>query len=144
MCSKLRLLPTCLGIIAVMAVMGLPGAAQSGSTSQSTPINTRQTGTVPAPTVAQMIGPSATEERLIRLEERVNLANERAENAYKLLQFVGVFAAMVLAFFSIRDVVLRKREGERQRGIDEIVMDMMKLQKSAAAQQVESGRVHLD
>jgi hypothetical protein len=94
------------------------------------------------------VSPSAVslspEERIIRLEERINFANERSQNAYNLLQFVGIFAALVLAFFSIRDVILRRRQGQRQRGIDEIIKDMMNLQKTALDQQVRVGQIHLD
>ena len=94
------------------------------------------------------------EERIRRLEEQVNLALalkderiqsliERSESIYKQLQYVAGFAALALLFFSIRDVILRKKEGERQRGIDDIVKEMMNLQKSAFDQQVRFGALQL-
>lgn len=145
MFNKLQYLLTYLCIItAIITVMGLPCTAQSGPASQSVPVNPARAGAVTTPAVAQPAGTSSQEERIIRLEERVNLANERSENAYKFLQVVGVFAAGMLAFFTIRDVVLRTKEGERQRSIDKIVMDMMNLQKTAFDQQVRFGKLHLD
>src|SRR5829696_1995184 len=143
MFNKLQQISAYLFVIATMASMGILGAAQPGPPSQSTPTISTQPGAVAAPTVAPTTSSFSTEERMIRLEERVNLANERADNAYKLLQFLGVFAAVVLAFFSIRDTIIRWKEKQRQRGIDEIVMDMLNLQKASAAQQVRVGALHL-
>ena len=155
MFSKLRYLPKHLIIIAVMAMMGLPGAAQSGSPSQSAPTKPVHDGVVSTPAVAQAPGGLSREERITRVEERLNLAlalkderiqsiYERSENTFKLLQFFGALAAMALVFVSIRDIALRWKEGQRQQGIDEIVKDMMNLQKSTAKQQVRFGQLHLD
>jgi tetratricopeptide (TPR) repeat protein len=151
--NKLQWLPKYLIIIAVMALTGLAIAAQSGS--QSAPPKPVQDGAVPAPAVAMPSGSLSLEGRITRLEERLNLSlalkderiqsiNERSENTYKLLQFFGAFAALALVFFSIRDIVLRWKEGQRQRGIDEIVRDMMNLQKTTAQQQARFGQLHLD
>ncbi|MGH8549072.1 MAG: hypothetical protein ACRERU_10840, partial [Methylococcales bacterium] len=125
----------------------IPRAGQTGAPPSSAATNLGQTASGTA------AGP-ALEDRLIRLEERLNLAlalkderiesiNQRSENVYKILQLVGGIAAVALLFFSIRDVVLRWREGQRQRSIDEIVKETMTLQKSAVQQQVQFGDLHL-
>jgi tetratricopeptide (TPR) repeat protein len=91
---------------------------------------------------------------MTRIEERLDLAltlkdekiqsiSDRSENIYKLFQLVGVFAAVALFFFSIRDIVFRWREGQRQRSIDDIVKETMNLQKSATQQQLQFGELHL-
>jgi tetratricopeptide (TPR) repeat protein len=155
MFCKLWYLLKYLIIIAVMAMMGLPGVAQSGSPSQSAPTKPVHDGVVSTPAVAQALSGLSLEERITRVEERLNLAlalkderiqsiNERSENTFKLLQFFSALAALALLFFSIRDIALRWKEGQRQRGIDEIVRDTMNLQKSAAQQQIRFGQLRLD
>ena len=154
MLNRLRHLHAYLYIVATTAAMGLLYAAQSGSPPQSAPANPAQAGAAPTPAVAQAAGNLSMEERIRRLEEQVNLALalkderiqsliERSESIYKQLQYVAGFAALALLFFSIRDVILRKKEGERQRGIDDIVKEMMNLQKSAFDQQVRFGALQL-
>jgi len=76
-------------------------------------------------------------------EEKIQDMKDRIENVYKLLQFVVAVATVVLLFFSIRDVILRWKEGQRQRGIDDIVREMMKLQNAAVDQQVRFGKLQL-
>ena len=104
MFNKIRCLPKCLIIIAVMAVTGLLGAVGSGSPSQSAAVKTVQDETVPTPADAHASSSLSLEGRIARLEERLNLAlalkderiqsiNERSESTYKLFQLFGVFAA---------------------------------------------------
>lgn len=94
------------------------------------------------------------EQRTALLEERINLSlalkdekiqqiQDRVEGLYKLLQFGVAVATVVLIFFSVRDVLLRWKEGQRQRGIDDIVKEIMKLQNAAISQQVRFGELHL-
>jgi tetratricopeptide (TPR) repeat protein len=127
-------------------------AALAAPVASATPA---QAGVVSTPPIGAPAGSLSLEERLTRLEGKVGLAleqkdaridsiNERSENVYKLLQVVAAIAALVLVLFSIREFVLRSREGRRQRGIDEIVIDMLKLQKSSAEQQIALGSLHLD
>src|SRR5947209_3733415 len=67
---------------------------------------------------------AALEQRIAVLEERLKGASalkeqerraisDRIEDIYKLMQFVGVVITALLVFFSIRDVLLRRKEGER-------------------------------
>jgi len=69
------------------------------------------------------------EERVNRLEEKLDLIialkdesiktiSERSDKAFKLLECVGVLAAGLLVFFSIRDIILRREEWKRQQSID--------------------------
>jgi hypothetical protein len=94
------------------------------------------------------------DDRILRLEERLNLAlalkderidsiKERSEGVYKIFQLVGAMLAAALLFFSLRDLLLRWREAQRYRSIDEIVKDTMNLQKSAAQQQLQFGTLQL-
>lgn len=126
----------------VMARTDVPSRLVAVDSTQATP-DRAQPASGPASALS-------LEERIERIEERLSLAlslkderiqsiSERSENAYKLLQYIGILAAALLAFFSIRDVVLRRREGERQRGIDEMVKSTMEAQKTAAKQQADFG-----
>lgn len=154
MFNKLQHLTKYLVIIAVIAMTGLFATAQSGPPSQPATTQSAQAGAGLIPAVPQASGSLSLEERITRLEERLNLAlalkderiqsiNERSENTYKMLQFFGAFAALGLVFFSIRDIALRWKEGQRQRGIDEIVKNTLNLQQSAVTQQVRIGELRL-
>ncbi len=147
MSIQARFISTCICAAVLAGVVRLPSLAVTGAPSQSAPGALSHAG-------SDTDGDASLLDRVGRLEERVNLAlalkderidsiNERSENVYKILQLVGVLAAAGLLFFSIRDMVLRWREGQRQRSIDEIVKDTMTLQKSAVQQQVQFGELHL-
>ena len=111
--------------------------------------------TVPAPPPSTSLQNTATpvastpsiEQRTAVLEERLNTAlavkderitdlKDRIDGVYKLAAFVATIATILLVLFSIRDVFSRVKEGQRQRGIDDIVKEMMRLQNSALTQQV--------
>jgi tetratricopeptide (TPR) repeat protein len=94
------------------------------------------------------------DQRIQFLEKRIDLAlslkdeqiksiNDRSESLYKLLQFIAVIAAVLLGVFSIRDIIVRWRDGTRRKSIDEIVMELMNLQKTAAQQQLDFGMIRL-
>ena len=145
MFTKLRNVSTCACVVVAIAVTQLLGATQ---TPPSATVSTAQASSTRTPVVS-------VEQRIAFLEERLDLAlalkderiqsiNDRSENVYKLLQLVGIIAGAALVFFSLRDTILHWKEGQRQRGIDEIVKDIMKLQKSAVEQQVRFGQLHLD
>jgi tetratricopeptide (TPR) repeat protein len=80
----------------------------------------------------------------VRIDERLKSLNDRYESMYRLFQVVSVIAGVALAILTINDIRQRRREGKRQRGLDEIGKDMMNLQKAAAEQQLNFGRLQLD
>ncbi len=107
----------------------------------------------PLQTAATPTSPTL-EQRTSLLEERLNLAlalkdekiqqiQDRVEGMYKLIQFAVLLTTVVLAFFSIRDFLFRSKEAQRQRGIDEIVKETMKLQNTIVGQQVSFGGLQL-
>jgi tetratricopeptide (TPR) repeat protein len=131
-----------------------PAAAQQQAVS-TTPV--QRVSRAPSPqTLASQAAATAPalEQRIAVLEERLNIAlelkeqklqevKERIENLYKLLEFIVALATVTLLFFSIRDFLLRWKEGQRQRGIDDIVKEMLNLQNAAVGQQVAFGRLQL-
>lgn len=152
MFTKLRNVSTCACVVVAIAVTQLLGVTQ---TPPSATVSTAQASPTRTPVVSDSVSDLSVEQRIAFLEERLDLAlalkdkriqsiNDRSENVYKLLQLVGIIAGAALVFFSLRDTILRWKEGQRQRGLDEIVKDMMKLQKSAVEQQVRFGQLHLD
>lgn len=154
MSTTLKALAGCICLFSAIAATRLPGEAQTAPPPMSDPANPSQANPVAAPAALQPASAFSLDNRISRLEERLNLAlalkderiqsiNERADDIYKLLQLVGVIAAAALVFFSIRDIVLRWKEGQRQRGIDDIVKDMLSLQKTAGQQQLSFGELHL-
>lgn len=97
---------------------------------------------------------SSVTERLQRLEQRAEVAavqnqerfqslNDRYESMFRLLQIVSIIAAVALGVLSINDIVQRRREAARQRGLDEVGKEMINLQKSVAEQQIDFGRLQL-
>src|SRR4051794_26535171 len=90
-----------------------------------TPSNAVPVTPVPVtpPATASSITPSpgSIDDRLKRVEERVNLAlaikderiqsiSDRSENIFKLFQLIGIITGAALVFFSLRDIVLRSRD----------------------------------
>ena len=96
------------------------------------------------PTATPLVSNSPTlEQRIALAEERIQDSKDRVENVYKLFGFVVAVATIFLVLFSIRDIFFRWKEGQRQRGIDDIVKEMMKLQNAAVDQQVRFGALQL-
>ncbi len=144
--KKIRRTLPFLFLVVTVGTLGIYGQERSSPAGSPVPISTLSP--------AQPTQALSPDERIRRLEEEVNLAlalkderiqsiNERSENIYKWLQFFGAFAALVLVFFTARDIVQRWKEQKRQKGIDEIVMGMMKLQKSGAERQDRLGELQL-
>jgi tetratricopeptide (TPR) repeat protein len=146
---------------AAIALTLLPVAVQTqtppSTNAQTPPVPSTQPP--PAPSTLNVApqqpkGTGSADERLARLEERVNLAlalkderiaglNERLESVYKLLQLASVLFAIGLGAIAIRDTIIRAREMQRQRSIDDIVRDTMSLHRSATQQQIEFGSLQL-
>jgi tetratricopeptide (TPR) repeat protein len=101
-----------------------------------------------APGSPQSVDPAVTvDQRLRAVEERLNVAlavkDERIETAtahlnelYMVFEIFGVIAGFGLVVLTVRDVRLRAQESARQQSIDDIVKDMMRLQRVAAEQQI--------
>lgn len=111
-------------------------AAQPQTTTSAGPSSTPpQTSTAAAPPrtassleerVAKL--ESRTEPALALLNERIQLINERSQLSTEILKYASIIGGLLILFYTIRDWMLRSRESQRQRGIDEIVKEMMKLQ----------------
>jgi tetratricopeptide (TPR) repeat protein len=139
---RLVLCATCLmiGLLSVSA-----GMAQS----QSPPAQGSRVGAPAQPQTNPSPSPSSAltpEQRIALLEERMNttLAMKQEEiEALKdritfiqyLVTLVGGLGALVIVALTVRDFFLRRKEGERQRGMDEIFKDMIGLQNAALSQQ---------
>ncbi|MFI5351724.1 MAG: hypothetical protein ACHQZS_02090 [Candidatus Binatales bacterium] len=145
MFHKLERLFVCCAIFVTLWVAGTPTAAQPQSSPATPPLTT------PTPSAA---GALTLEQRITLLEQQMNVAlalkeekiqdvKDRVESLYKQFQYLLAIASVLLVFFSIRDVVIRSREGQRQRSIDDIVKDTMKLQHDAIGQQVRFGAIQL-
>lgn len=122
--------------------------AQPPATETAQP---NQTSTAPAGQTADL---SALEQRVARLEERTESAlaltnqrmqtvNERSEISTRILYLASILGGFMILFFSIRDWYLRSSETQRQRSIDEIVKETMKLQKEATSMQLQFGKLQL-
>jgi tetratricopeptide (TPR) repeat protein len=138
----------------IVPTMSSP-AAQRQSSSAQNPQAVSQSGP-PGVTAAQpaTVGPTP-EQRLAVLEERMNTTlalkqeetqdlRDRIEFIYKLVSLIGGLAAFVILFLAIRDSIQRSREGERQRGIDEIVRETLRLQNAAMSQQNRLSAIQVD
>src|ERR1051325_3039387 len=111
-------------------------AAQPQTTTSAGPSSTPpQTSTAAAPPrtassleerVAKL--ESRTEPALALLNERIQLINERSQLSTEILKYASIIGGLLILFYTIRDGMLRSRESQRQRGIDEVVKEMMKLQ----------------
>jgi tetratricopeptide (TPR) repeat protein len=89
----------------------------------------------------------STDQRLTLLEERLKMTlaakqeeteqlKERIETTHWLIGLFGGFGAVVILFLTIRDAIHRSKDWERQRGIDEIVKETLRLQNTAMGQQI--------
>lgn len=126
----IRVEPTQLACLVVIVVL-TTASALAQSPPPSTPA--AQASSPPASANAPSL-----DQRLALLEERLNTAlalkeeriqdiKDRIEAIYKLAAFLVAVLTVIFVVFSIRDVFLRSRERERQRSIDDVVKEMMRL-----------------
>jgi tetratricopeptide (TPR) repeat protein len=139
-----------IGACVTTVLLSLAGTAvQTPSTPATSPRRPIQ-GNVPS-TIAAPPATNAptTDQRVAVLEERMNTAialkeekiqdlKERIDNIYKFVAFFGTAATILIALLSVRDILLRTREGARQRSIDEIVKAAMNQQLTLGAIQLQA------
>ncbi len=140
-------------LVTLFAVCSQGGQSEaSGTTPPNVPLPqlSSQSGTTPA-----AAGTPSLDQRTTVLEERLNTAlalkderitdlKDRIDGVYKLAAFVAAIASILLVLFSVRDIFSRVKEGQRQRGIDDIVKEMMRLQNVALTQQVALGAMQVE
>jgi tetratricopeptide (TPR) repeat protein len=141
--------------IGSMAIAGVINPNLYGQPNPASPLSAQ----VGSGTGARKESPSAApaltvEQRLTLLETQINVAlalkeekiqdiKDRIESFYKLVQYAGVAATVLLVLLSIRDLFLRWKEGQRQLGLDTLAKEMMTLQNASVRQQVEVGGFQL-
>ena len=137
----------------VIACFQLIAAAQTpNQSSQPSPNGSRpsQAPNAVPPTPAGL----SPDQRLTLLEERLNMTlaakqeeteqlKERIATTNWLIGLFSVFGAAVILFLTIRDAIHRSKDWERQRGIDEIIKDTLRLQNTAIGQQVGLNAIHV-
>jgi tetratricopeptide (TPR) repeat protein len=144
--ASARALTAILAVVTASTMIAV--RAQTAAPAQSRPA----TQTAPLPDQPPAVRP--LEERVARLEERTQAAaaladqriqviSERSEITTRLVYFASILGGFMILFFSIRDWYLRANETQRQRGIDEIVKETMRLQKDATTLQLKFGAMQL-
>jgi tetratricopeptide (TPR) repeat protein len=72
-------------------------------------------------------------------DERIQTATKQLEDLYITFQIFAAISAVVLVVFTVRDISIRSTERQRQHSIDEIVKEMLSLQRVATQQQLDVG-----
>lgn len=143
-----------IAVLFTLLITATSATARQQSSASSASQSEKKVAPVQTVTTAVMPTGLTLEERTSLLEERMNLAlalkdekiqqiQDRVESVYKLIQFAVALTTVVLAFFSVRDFLFRAKEAQRQRGIDDIVKETMKLQNAVMGQQASFGGLQL-